>query len=100
VACRKCYIYHYLLPRLEKELWKLKIRVGPIIPPGPGPDPPPFFNAVSVERDLIRTFAGDPDPEPNVFSREVRLRASLSFRKSLADTLSLLDKEIETLQGA
>ena len=98
-ACRSCYIYHYLLPQLEKELAKIKIRVGPIIPPGPGPDPPPFFNVAGVERELVRAFAGDPDPEPNVFSRDVRLKATVSFRKSLADTIASLDKEIEALRG-
>lgn len=98
-ACRKCYTYHYLLPHLERELRELGILIAPLIPPIPGPDPLLSLNVGLVERDLVHAFLGGPDPESKVFARNLRLSATLSFRKSLADTVGSLDREIETLQS-
>jgi hypothetical protein len=97
-ACERCYIFHYLLPHLEKEFERLRVPVTPVVIPIPRPDPPPFFNVARFERDLVHAFAGEPNPQPSIFSLQMRLKATVSFRKALEKTIETVDKEIAALR--
>lgn len=110
-ACRRLYIFHWLLPRLERELAQLLktlVVVTPVRPPLPGPDPLPFADLwILRERNLLRTLLGDPHPQPNrpppvassgVFHPANRLQASLVLRDGLLRTVRALDQEIAQLR--
>lgn len=98
--CFRCFFYHYMFRILQIELERMKgIKIGPIIPdPRPGPDPSPVINLGEYEGKLVRAFAGDPNPQPNVFNPKLQLRVAKEFKKALAATSGKVDREIARLE--
>jgi hypothetical protein len=59
-----------------------------------GPDPEDY-NLLLF--DLIDHVSGDPEPQPNLFSKKVRLAAVKSLRERLVSAVKLADVEIKRL---
>ncbi len=98
-ACEKIYILYWLLPRLEKMLKKLfGLAIVPLLPPRPGPDPL-IDSGFLRERDVVQAILGDPNPQPSIISREVRLKASIATRDGLTRMVDSLNADIEKLKS-
>lgn len=100
-ACERLYFIYWLSPRLEKMLKKLSggVAIAPLLlPPIPGPDPGPEIDAGFLrERAVVQAVLGDPNPQPNIFPREVRLKATITLRDGLTKMVESLNADIETL---
>lgn len=101
-ACEKAYSLYWLLPRLERILKKLAggVAIAPLlVPPGPGPDPGPEIDPGFLrERGVVKAVLGDPNPQPSIFPREVRLKATIALRDAMTKLVESLNADIETLE--
>ena len=99
-ACETIYYRYWLFPRLEKILKKLSggVVIVPLLPPLPGPDPAPIVDSgFPRERGVVQAVLGSPNPQPNIFSRDVRLRTSIALRDALTKMAESLNADIQTL---
>lgn len=100
-ACEKIFFIYWLSPRLEHMLKKLSggVAIAPLlVPPLSGPDPGPEIDAGFLrERAIVRAVLFDPEPQPNIFSREVRLKTTIALRDAMTKMVESLKADIDHL---
>lgn len=100
-ACARLYFIYWLSPRIEHMLKKLAggVALIPLLVPVPlRPDPPPEIDAGFLrERAVVKVVLGDPNPQPNIFPREVRLKTTIALRDAMMKMVESLNADIESL---
>lgn len=100
-ACEKIIFWYWEYPRLERILKKLTggVVIAPLLPSLPGPDPGPEIDAGFLrERAVVQAVLGDPNPQPNIFPHEVRLKTTIALRDAMTKFVESLKTEIEHLE--
>lgn len=101
-ACETLYFLYVMSPRLEHMLKKLSggVAIAPLlVPPLPGPKPGPEIDAGFLrERAIVRAVLGDQEPQPNIFSREVRLKTTIALRDAMTKMVESLKADIDHLE--
>lgn len=103
-SCVKLHVLAWEIPTIEKELSHVIGERLIILPwPEPGPERLQLMAKFMDQRDLLTALrssrAGDPSPQPSLWSHGTRVRALEQLHQGLTNAVANIEGEIKELRS-